>query len=68
MKILRINRPRALLLPAVMLLLLIGVACGTASEEPAAPAAQEPAPQASQQQPAAPEPAQPADSGSSAKS
>lgn len=61
MKIMRINRPKALVFPAVMLLLLIGVACGSASEEPA-----EPAPAASQQQPAAQpaapaaEPAQPA--------
>ncbi len=54
----RIDRPRTFIYPVVMLLLLIGVACGTASEEPAAPA--------SQQQPAAP--SSDSGSGSAAKS
>ena len=43
--------------PAVMLLLLIGVACGTASEEPATAPAAEPAAPAAQQQPAQQQPA-----------
>ena len=68
MKLLRIARPQALIFPAVMLLLLIGVACGSASEEtaPAAPAAQETAPAAPAAEPAAPAQSQPADSGSAA--
>ena len=72
MKLLRITRPQALIFPAVMLLLLIGVACGSASEEPApaapaqetAPAAPQPAAPAAE--PAAPAQSQPADSGSAA--
>ncbi len=67
MRIMRVNRPKALVLPAVMLLLLIGVACGSAAEEPA-PAAEpaQPAQSAPAQEPAqepappAAEPAQPA--------
>ncbi len=60
MRIMRVNRPKALILPAVMLLLLIGVACGSAAEEPA-PAAEpaQPAQSAPAQEPAQ-EPAPPA--------
>ena len=49
-------RPRAWIIPAVLLLLLVGVACGSASEEPV------PAPPAGSQDaaPAAGQPAAPA--------
>jgi peptide/nickel transport system substrate-binding protein len=49
-KIMRFNRPKVFIFPAVMLLLLIGVACGSSAPEPAAQP-QEAAP--AQQQPAA---------------
>ena len=54
MKIMRFNRPKVFILPAVMLLLLIGVACGSSAPEPAAqPAAQSQEAAPAQQQPAA---------------
>lgn len=54
MRLKSITRPQALIAPAVLLLLLIGVACGSAAEEPA-PAAPQPAgPAASSQEAASP--------------
>ena len=57
MRLLQNIRAKALIYPAVMLLLLIGVACGAASEEPATAPAAEPAAPAAQQQPAQQQPA-----------
>ncbi len=71
MKILKTLPTRAMIYPAVLVLLLVGLACG-ASEEPAAAPAQAPAqPAAQQQEPAqqpaaAPAQAQPAQSASQA--
>ena len=52
------NPLRVLVYPSVILLLLIGVACGSASEEPATAPAQEPASSAAQEQPVAPQQAE----------
>ncbi len=63
---------RALVYPSIVLLLLIGVACGTSSEEPASAPASQPASepaaqqQAQEQAPAESQPSQPAQSDSQA--
>ena len=75
MKLLERISTRALVYPSIVLLLLIGVACGTSSEEPAPAPASQPASEPAAQQQAQPQqeqapvdsqPSQPAQSGSQA--